>query len=117
MSSQFVLTSNNTINIPIKSDTDRIKKFTYRNNMLNDNFYFQVETELGNVYSKSMELGLISQIDDTNNLFRMVVEEISKVYDSGVDRIFDENEIIQEDMNMLYEDIGIDEILTQSNIY
>lgn len=117
MGSQLTATSNNTVNIPMSSDTDRIKKFTYRNNMLNDNFYSQVETELNNVYSKSMELGLLSQIDDTNNLFRMVTEEISKVYDNGVTRTFDENEIIQEDMTTLYQDIGLDDILTQSNIY
>jgi len=117
MGTPFIATSNNTVNISIGSDTDRIKKFTYRNNMLNDNFYKQVEIELGNVYSKAMELGLISQIDDTNNLFRMVIEEISKVYDSGVTRTFDESEAIQEDMTILYQDMGLDEILTQSNIY
>lgn len=113
----FIQTSNNTVNVNISGDKERIRKFSYRNNMLNDNFYAQVELELGNVYSKSKELGLISQIDDTNNLFRMVVEEISKVYDNGVSREFDENESIQEDMELLYDSINANEILKQSNIY
>ena len=116
-SSLFIAQNKNTVNFNISNDSDRINKFIYRNKMLNDNFYDQVEKELGNVYSKSVELGLISQIDDTNNLFRMIVEETSKVYDSGVYRTFDENEAIQEDMAMLYEDLNINDILTQSNLY
>ena len=113
----FVATSQNTVSISINNETDRITKFGYRNSMLNDNFYQQVVLELGNIYKKSMELGLISQIDDTNNLYRMVLEEISKVYDGGVERTFDENEAIQEDMKLLYEEINADEMLEQSNLY
>ena len=116
MSSLFSYNSQNTVNISIDNDSDRIKKFSYRNSMLNDNFYDQVVLELGNIYTQSKELGLISQIDDTNNLFRMVIEEISKVYDSGVDRVFDDNETIQEDMTLLYENLNMNEILEQSNI-
>ena len=100
---QFIATSNNTVNMAMGNDSDRINKFSYRNMMLNDNFYAQVEKELGNVYSKAQELGLISQIDDTNNLFRMIIEEISKVYDGGVVRSFSDNDTMQEDMEMLVE--------------
>lgn len=113
----FVAQSKNTVNIPMDSESSRITKFSYRNMMLNDNFYEQVEKELGNVYSKAMELGLISQIDDTNNTYRMIIEEISKVYDNGVERTFSENETIQEDMELLYEDLEVDAILSQSNTY
>lgn len=113
----FIVSSKNTINFNIEGDSDRIKKFSYRNKMLNDNFYSQVELELGNVYTKSKELGLISQIDDTNNLYRMIVEEISKVYDSGVTRTFDDDDTIQEDMTMLYDELEITEVLIQSNRY
>lgn len=113
----FVAKSKNTVNIPMDSESSRITKFSYRNMMLNDNFYEQVEKELGNVYSKAMELGLISQIDDTNNTYRMIIEEISKVYDNGVERTFSENETIQEDMELLYEDLEVDAILSQSNTY
>lgn len=113
----FVAQSKNTVNIPMDSESSRITKFSYRNMMLNDNFYEQVEKELGNVYSKAMELGLISQIDDTNNTYRMIIEEISKVYDNGVERTFSENETIQEDMELLYEDLEVDAILSRSNTY
>lgn len=113
----FVAKSKNTVNIPMDSESSRITKFSYRNMMLNDNFYEQVEKELGNVYSKAMELGLISQIDDTNNTYRMIIEEISKVYDNGVERTFSENETIQEDMELLYEDLEVDAILSRSNTY
>lgn len=117
MATQFVPTSKNTVSFPIASEGDRIRKFSYRNNMLNDNFYDQVEKELGNVYSQAKKLGLISQIDDTNNLFRMIIEEITKVYDGGVERLFDDNETIQEDMEMLYDELNIDGVMNQSNLY
>jgi len=113
----FIPTSKNTVNIPMDSESSRIKKFSYRINMLNDNFYKQAEVELGNVYSKAKELGLIDQIDDTNNLYRMVIEEISKVYDGGVIRTFDESETIQEDMTLLYEELDITAIMQQANTY
>ena len=116
-SGQFITTTTNTVNIPINGENDRIEKFRYRYKMLNDNFYNQVEKELGNVYTKSKELGLISQIDDTNNLFRMIIEEISKVYDYGVNREFSEDENIQEYMNILYDELDINELLIQSNTY
>lgn len=114
---QFVATSKNTVNFNISGENDRIDKFRYRNNMLNDNFYDQVALELGNVYKKSVELGLMSQIDDTNNLYRMVTQEISKVYDNGIVRNFDDNDAIQEDMTLLYDELDVNELMMQSNLY
>jgi len=113
----YIKKATNTININISNESDRITKFARRKQMLDDNFYAQVEEELGNVIVSSDDTGLIDQIDDTNNLFRMVVEEISKVYDIEPEREFSTNETDQGLMEELYKDLEVTEILEQSNIF
>lgn len=113
----YIKKATNTVNVNISSDKDRIVKFSRRKQMLNDNFYPQVEEELGNVITSADDTGLIDQIDDTNNLFRMVMEEISKVYDKEPLREFSSNDADQTVMEELYSELEVTEILEQSNLY
>jgi len=113
----YIKKATNTVNVNISNESDRITKFARRKQMLNDNFYAQVEQELGNVIVSADDTGLIDQIDDTNNLFRMVVEEISKVYDVEPQREFSTNKTEQEEMETLYKELDTTEILEQSNVY
>ena len=99
----------------LQNEDNRLRKFNFRNTMLSDDFYNQVVLELGNVYEAAVELGLITQIDDTNNLYRMVMEEISKVYHEEPIRKFDE--AAQDDMTELYKELEVTKIMKQSNLY
>lgn len=113
---QFRIKTENTVNLLVENNEDnRLKKFYHRYCMLNDNFYDQVVCEMGNIYEAAMELGLITQIDDTNNLYRMVMEEISKVYKEEPKRNFDE--AVQDEMDTYYKLIKATNILNQSNLY
>lgn len=113
---QFLIKNQNTVNLDVEYNEDnRLKKFHYRYCMLNDNFYDQVISEMGNIYEAAMELGLITQIDDTNNLFKMVMEEISKVYKEEPVRKFDES--AQDEMDTYYKLIKVTNVLKQSNLY
>lgn len=113
---RFVPNVTHTVSIQnLQNEDNRLRKFDFRNTMLNDDFYNQTTLELGNVYEAALELGLITQIDDTNNLFRMVMEEISKVYHEEPMRKFDE--AAQEDMTELYKQLEVSKIMKQSNLY
>jgi len=115
---RFVPIVTETVSIEnLQNEDNRLRKFNYRNTMLNDDFHNQVTLELGNVYQAALELGLITQIDDTNNLYRMVMEEISKVYHEEPIRKFDENEVIQDSMTELYKNLEVTKIMKQSNLY
>lgn len=113
----YIQLSTNVVNVRVNDEASRILKFSRRKNMLNDNFYELVKKELGNVVTSASETGLIDQIDDTNNLFTMVIEEISRVYDQEPTRTFSEDEKTQEDMTLLYEELKLTRMLKQSNIY
>lgn len=113
---QFIIKTENTVNLKVYGDEDeRIKKFNYRYRMLSDDFYDQVCIELGNIYTEAVKLGLITQVDDTNNVYKMVMEEISKVYKDEPTREFDES--TQVEMETLYELMNITEIMEQINLY
>jgi len=105
----------NTINFSINTQGDRIRKFEYRKKMLEDNFYQQLYHEMEKTVVSSKETALIKQIDDTNNVFKMVIEEISKVYSKEPERTFDEKE--QESIEELYDELEVDDIMSQANIY
>lgn len=113
----YITKTVNVVNIPIRNEENRITKMVRRKRMLNDNFYDLVEKELGNVITSACETGLIEQIDDTNNIFKMVIEEISKVYDVEPTRFFSDNETEQTEMEDLYKKIEMTNVLEQSNIY
>ena len=113
----YIQKGQNVVNVNIVDEQSRILKFARRKQMLNDNFYPLVEKELGKVIVSADETGLIEQIDDTNNVFRLVMEELSKVYDQEPKREFSEDEIIQKDMDEKYDLMEITEILEQSNLY
>jgi len=109
----YITEAINTINVNLLTECERLRKFTYRKNMLEGNFYGQVELELGNVVTSASETGLIKQIDDTINLFQYVINETSKVYDIKPERFFDEN--VNDEMIELYEDLNIDRIFEEVN--
>ena len=108
----YIVQGANTVNIDVSTDSGRIRKFALRKNMLNDNFFQQVYEELGRVVVSAKDTGLIDQIDDTNNIFKMVIDEISKAYKEAPVRIFS-NEAFEK----IYSDLNIDEVMRQSNVY
>lgn len=95
-----------------KMDTKRREKFNLRHKMFSDNFYDQVLTKLGAIYTKVKELKLDVQINDNNNLYKKVVNAISNVYSFGVERIFN-NDSVKE----LYESMRVTKVMTQANNY
>lgn len=95
-----------------KMDTKRREKFNLRHKMFSDNFYDQVLTKLGAIYTKVKELKLDVQINDNNNLYKKVVNAISNVYSFGVERLFS-NDSVKE----LYESMRVTKVMTQANNY
>ncbi len=90
----------------------RIDKFRLRYEMYKDDYIKQVETRLTNIYSKAHETKLTQQIDMTNNIFKTIVNKISRVYNFGVTREFS-NESIED----IYNTLNIDKIMKESNRY
>lgn len=92
--------------------TKRREKFNLRHKMFSDNFYDQVLTKLGAIYTKVKELKLDVQINDNNNLYKQIVNSISNVYSFGVERVFS-NDSVKE----LYESMRVTKVMTQTNRY
>jgi hypothetical protein len=96
----------------INSNTNRLKKFSLRYEMYNDNYRNQVVNKLGQIYRAFAQLKLDVQINDNNNIYKQVVNAISNVYSFGVDRKFD-----NEDNQQMYEALRIDKTMAQANRY
>ena len=96
----------------INSDTNRLKKFSLRYEMYNDNYRNQVVNKLGQIYRAFAQLKLDVQINDNNNIYKQVVNAISNVYSYGVERDFD-----NEDVQQMYDDLRIDKTMAQANRY
>ena len=96
----------------INSDTNRLKKFSLRYEMYNDNYNNQVVSKLGQIYRAFAQLKLDVQINDNNNIYKQVVNAISNVYSFGVERKFD-----NEDSQQMYDDLRIDKTMAQANRY
>jgi len=91
---------------------DRRKRFALRYEMFNDNYYPQVKKHLADIYTKYDVVRLDKQLDMTNNIFKTIVKKISRVYSFGVNRTF-----TNEDTQMLYEDLQINKIMKEANIF
>lgn len=92
--------------------TSRRDKFWLRFRMFNDNYKDQVLTKLKEIYLKSEEIRLDKQLDLTNNIYKTIIEKISRVYAFGVSRTIGSDTL--ED----YYNTGIvDKTMKQANIY
>jgi len=104
--------TNDIRNKAINNDTNRLRKFSLRYEMYNDNYHDQVISKLGQIYRAFAQLKLDVQINDNNNIYKQVVNAISNVYSFGINREF-EDESAQE----LYNDLRIDKTMDQANRY
>lgn len=86
--------------------------FGNRYNMYNDNYKDQVKKRLLEIYSNAALLNMDKQIDMTNNVYKTIVNKISRVYSSGVDREFGD-----EKMEEVYKENRIDKYMKQANRY
>ncbi len=95
------------------SSTDRITKFTKRWDMYNDNYSKQVNMRLSEIYSKVAEIGMDKQIDLTNNIYKTIVEKISRVYNFGINREFGDDSALTQ----LYKEARVTKYMKQANMY
>lgn len=90
----------------------RRDKFYYRYQMYNDNYRDQVKRRLSQIYVGAVSLGLDKQMDLTNNIYKTIVEKISRVYSFGVTRNTED-----ETLEDLINNGMIDKAMRQANRY
>ena len=93
--------------------TKREKKFQKRWDMFNDNYASQVLAKLQAIYVNVALIGMDKQVDLTNNIFKTITEKISRVYSSGINRDFGDNENLRD----LYSRARVSKYMKQANIY
>lgn len=86
--------------------------FGNRYKMFNDNYRTQVIKRLTDIYSKAADLKMDKQIDMTNNVYKTIVNKISRVYKQGIDREFTDDAMAE-----LYKTSHIDKYMKQANKY
>ena len=86
--------------------------FYKRYNMYHDNYRSQVYDRMVDIYTKAAEIRLDKQADFTDNVYKTIVNKISRVYSFGVERAF-----IDTKMEELYNDNSITKIMKQANRY
>ena len=86
--------------------------FGSRYNMYNDNYKKQVEKRLTEIYANASLLKMDKQLDMTNNVYKTIVNKISRVYTSGVDRVFGDESMVD-----VYKENRIDKYMKQANRY
>lgn len=91
---------------------DRVSKFDMRWNMYNDNYKDQVIRKLREIYSKADVIGMDKQIDLTNNIYKTIVDKISRVYSFGIDRGFEDDALTS-----LYKKARVNKYMKQANKY
>lgn len=91
---------------------NRVAKFEMRWNMYNDNYKSQVIRKLREIYSKADLIGLDKQIDLTNNIYKTIIDKISRVYTFGIDRNFADDSFTE-----LYKKARVDKYMKQANRY
>ena len=94
------------------NEIQRIKKAQEKYNMFHDDYKNIVETKLGLIYKSFSQLGLDVQLHHSTNLYKMIINNISKVYDYGINRTFE-----NEDFNEIYEELNVDKVMKQTNTY
>ena len=68
----------------------REQRFYYRYQMYNDNYRELVLRRMLQIYPKAYDILLTAQIDLTNNIFKKIINRISRVYAFGCDRIIED---------------------------
>lgn len=68
----------------------REQRFYYRYQMYNDNYRDLVLRRMLQIYPKAYDILLTAQIDLTNNIFKKIINRISRVYAFGCDRIIED---------------------------
>ena len=86
--------------------------FGNRYNMYNDNYKKQVENRLTEIYANAALLKMDKQLDMTNNVYKTIVNKISRVYTHGVDRVFADESMVE-----VYKENRIDKYMKQANRY
>lgn len=86
--------------------------FKQRYDMLNDNYRTQALKRLREVSPTADRLGLDKQLDLTNNVMKTIVNKISRVYSSGIER-----EFADEAMETLYQANRLGKYMKQANKY
>ena len=86
--------------------------FGNRYNMYNDNYKDQVKRRLLEIYSNAALLNMDKQIDMTNNVYKTIVDKISRVYSAGVERKFSD-----ESMEDIYKESRVNKYMKQANRY
>lgn len=91
---------------------DRQTKFALRYDMFNDNYAYQVQRHLLDIYSKADDIKLDRQMDLTNNIYKTIVNKVSRVYSFGVEREFTNEETLE-----LYKELRIDKVMKEANTF
>ena len=99
---------------PISGLSTNSKEYIFSNryNMYNDNYRDQVLKRLTDIYSNAAMLNMDKQLDMTNNVYKTIVNKISRVYSAGVERVFGD-----EAMETLYTDNRVNKYMNQANRY
>ena len=92
---------------------NRVTKFQKRWDMFNDNYAKQVHTKLKEIYINVALIGMDKQVDLTNNIFKTITEKVSRVYTSGINRDFGDNETLTD----LYSRARVTKYMKQANVY
>lgn len=90
----------------------RQKKFERRYNMYHGNYRSQALERLTDIYSKATLIKMDKQLDMSNNVFRTMMDKVSKVYTNGVVR-----EIKDETLAQMYSDLRVNQFMTQADKY
>lgn len=91
---------------------DRRTKFSLRYDMFNDNFAYQVQRHLLDIYSKAPDIRLDRQLDLTNNIYKTIVQKVSRAYSFGIEREFTNDSTAE-----LYKGLQINKIMKEANLF
>ncbi|MFZ9243192.1 MAG: phage portal protein [Sediminibacterium sp.] len=88
----------------------REQKFYYRYQMYNDNYKDLVLKRMLEIYPKAYDVLLTAQIDLTNNIFKKIINRISRVYAFGCERTI-------EDANAqtVYKQLNVDSFMIEAD--
>lgn len=88
----------------------REQRFYYRYQMYNDNYRELVLRRMLEIYPKAYDVLLTAQIDLTNNIFKKIVNRISRVYAFGAQRMI-ENETTKE----IYKQLNVESFMIEAD--
>ena len=88
----------------------REQRFYYRYQMYNDNYRELVLRRMLQIYPKAYDILLTAQIDLTNNIFKKIINRISRVYAFGCDRIIED-----EKTKEVYKQLNVDSFMIEAD--